>query len=130
MKYLLDTHILLWAAAMPERLTAPIRSIIDDETNDCFFSAASIWEIVIKRSLGREDFTVDPHVFRRALLDNNYLEIPIYSQHTLMVSNLPSIHKDPFDKIIVAQALVEGYILLTSDSNVAQYSPSIQLMEQ
>lgn len=128
MKYLLDTHLLLWIAATPNHLSKSCLKIIEDENNECWFSAASIWEIVIKNGIGRQDFHIEPNVFRRALLDNGYLEIPIKSEHTIMVSNLPHIHKDPFDRILIAQALLEGFILLTNDAILAQYSGSIQLI--
>ncbi len=85
------------------------------------FSAASLWEITIKRGLGREDFEVDPHIFRRALLDNGYDELAITSEHAVAVDGLPEIHRDPFDRILVAQATAEGITLLTSDATVAQY---------
>lgn len=91
-----------------------------------FFSAASIWEIVIKTGLGRADFQVDVRVLRRGLFDNGYSELSITSEHTIAVDHLPAIHKDPFDRILVAQANVEGITLLTSDELVAQYSGPIR----
>lgn len=121
MKFLLDTHLLLWAAGMPERLTADARSLIRSQENELFFSAASIWEIAIKRSLGRDRFQVEPRILRRGLLDNDYSELPIESEHAVAIDTLPLIHKDPFDRILVAQALVEGITLLTSDHLVSQY---------
>lgn len=121
MKLLLDTHLLLWAAGNPARLSAAARALIEESENDLFFSAASLWEIAIKRNLGRDDFRVDPRVLRRSLLDNGYRELPITSEHAVYVDTLPSIHKDPFDRIITAQATVEGITLLTSDPLVAQY---------
>lgn len=89
--------------------------------NSLWFSAASLWEITIRHGLGRRDFRVDPHVFRRALLDNGYTELPITSQHALATAHLPPIHKDPFDRILVAQAESEGALLLTTDEVVARY---------
>ncbi|WP_236557278.1 MULTISPECIES: type II toxin-antitoxin system VapC family toxin [Halomonadaceae] len=123
---LLDTHVLLWAAAAPERLSADARAMINDEDNRLYFSAASIWEVVIKNSLQRPDFHVDPHLLRRGLLDNGYLELSINSLHTLNVAHLPVIHKDPFDRILVAQAEAEGFLLLTADELVAQYAGPIR----
>ena len=128
MKYLLDTHLLLWAASGSSRLSKITKELLIDEQNECWFSAGSIWEIIIKNGLGRHDFHVEPSVFRRALLDHGYLEVPIKSEHTIMVSNLPPIHKDPFDRILVAQALIEGCILLTNDAVLKQYPGSIQLV--
>lgn len=121
MKLLLDTHLLLWAAAQPERLSAATRSLIDDPQNEPMFSSASLWEVAIKRGLGRPDFQVDPRLLRRGLLDNGYGELPITSDHAVAVDGLPPIHKDPFDRILVAQAIVEGITLLTADPLVARY---------
>ncbi len=121
MKLLLDTHLLLWAAGLPERLPAEARDMIGDSLAELHFSPISLWEIVIKRGLGRADFQVDPHVLRRGLLDNGYLELPVTSAHAVAVAGLPPLHKDPFDRLLVAQATVEGITLLTSDAMVARY---------
>jgi PIN domain nuclease of toxin-antitoxin system len=121
MKLLLDTHLLLWAAGKPGRLSADARRLMKDAANELVFSAASLWEIVIKRGLGRDDFQVDPRLFRRGLVDNGYSELPIGSEHAVAIDGLPLLHKDPFDRILIAQALVEGIILLTMDPLVAQY---------
>ena len=121
MKLLLDTHLLLWAAGDPNRLSADARAFLDAPENKVFFSAASLWEIAIKRGLGRDDFQVDARLLRRGLLDNGYSELPIGSEHAVAIDNLPSIHKDPFDRILVAQATIEGILLLTTDTLVAQY---------
>ena len=121
MKLLLDTHLLLWAAGEPDRLSADARALIDAPENELFFSAASLWEIAIKRGLGRDDFQVDTRLLRRGLLDNGYSELPIGSEHAVAIDSLPSIHKDPFDHMLVAQAMVEGITLLTVDAYVAQY---------
>jgi len=120
-KLLLDTHLLLWAASAPERLPAAALTLLDDAANTLLFSAASLWEIAIKRSLGRADFQVDPRVLRRGLLDNGYEELSISSEHAVFIDSLPDLHKDPFDRILVAQATVEGITLLTADGLVAQY---------
>ena len=121
MKLLLDTHLLLWAAGKPERLSPDARALIEDAENQLLFSAASLWEIAIKRGLGRADFQVDARVLRRGLLDNGYSELSIHSEHAVAIDILPPIHKDPFDRILVAQAMVEGITLLTTDARVAQY---------
>jgi PIN domain nuclease of toxin-antitoxin system len=121
MKLLLDTHLLLWAAGQPERLTVSTRQLLNDPQSDLLFSSASLWEIVIKRGLGRDDFKVDPRSLRRGLRDNGYSELTITGEHTLAVGELPPLHKDPFDRILVAQAIVEGITLLTVDPIVAQY---------
>lgn len=121
MKLLLDTHLLLWAAGMPDRLPAEARRLMDDPENEFFFSAASLWEIAIKHELGRDDFKADARLLRRGLLDNGYSELPIGSEHAVAIDGLPPIHKDPFDRMLVAQATVEGITLLTSDAVVARY---------
>lgn len=126
MKLLLDSHLLLWAAGAPDRLPAAARALFEDPEHELCFSAASLWEIAIKRGLGRSDFQVDPRVLRRALLDNGYIELPITSEHAVAIDALPPIHKDPFDRILVAQALVEGITLVTTDEFVAQYSGPIR----
>ena len=108
MKVLLDTHILLWAAASPSRLAPATRALIEDDETELLFSAASIWEIGIKNALGREDFSIDPRAFRAALLGNDYVELPISGEHALAASALPPIHRDPFDRMLAAHALVAG----------------------
>ena len=126
MKLLLDTHVLLWAAGEPARLSASARRLISDTNNEPLFSVASLWEIAIKRGLGRKDFEVDARLLRRGLLDNGYSELPIMSEHVVAVEDLPAIHKDPFDRLLVAQATVEGITLLTLDLVVARYPGPIR----
>ncbi len=126
MKLLLDTHLLLWAAGDPDRLSFDARSLIEAQENVLFFSAASLWEIAIKKSLGRSDFQADARLVRRGLLDNGYIELPVSSEHAVAVEGLPDIHKDPFDRILVAQAMVEGIVLLTADPVVANYPGPIR----
>lgn len=126
MKLLLDTHLLLWAAGQPRRLSKTARTLIEDAGNELVFSAASLWEITIKCSLGREDFHVDPRLLRRGLLDNAYQELPITSQHAVAVDALPAIHRDPFDRLLISQASLEGMLLLTRDAIVARYPGPIQ----
>lgn len=128
MKLLLDTHLLLWAAGAPDRLSNSARLAIENPQNALLFSAASIWEVAIKRSLGRADFNVDARLLRRGLLDNGYEELKISSEHAVFVDSLPNIHKDPFDRILIAQASVEGITLLTADALVAQYAGVIELV--
>jgi PIN domain nuclease of toxin-antitoxin system len=126
MKLLLDTHLLLWAAGEPQRLSKRARTLIGNPENELLFSAASVWEVAIKRGLGREDFKVDARLLRRGLLDNGYSELPILSDHVVATESLPLIHNDPFDRILVAQATVEGVTLLTIDSLVSQYPGPIR----
>jgi PIN domain nuclease of toxin-antitoxin system len=126
MKLLLDTHVLLWAAGQPERLSQTARGLIEATENELLFSVASLWEIVIKRGLGREDFKADARLLRRGLIDNGYFELSIGSEHVLAIEHLPPIHKDPFDRLLLAQALVEGITLLTADPLIARYHGPIQ----
>ena len=123
MKILLDTHILLWAAA--GELSAKAAGYIENPENMLLFSPASIWEIVIKRGLARVDFAVDPTLLYSGLIGAGYVELPITGKHTLLVGALPPLHKDPFDRILIAQAASEGVVLLTSDKAVSQYPGSI-----
>ena len=126
MKLLRDTHLLLWTAGQPERLSDDARLSLDDPQTEPLFSAASLWEVAIKRGLGRDDVQVDPRVLRRGLLDNGYGELPITSAHAVMVDSLPALHKDRFDRILIAQSLVEGITLLTADALVAQYPAPVR----
>jgi PIN domain nuclease of toxin-antitoxin system len=120
-KLLLDTQLLLWAAGQPERLSQPARKQLNNPSNELLFSAASLWEISIKNSLGREDFRVEPRSLRRGLIDNGYLELPITGQHAVNLDILPPIHRDPFDRMLLSQALTEGVTLLTTDAQLAKY---------
>ncbi len=94
--------------------------------SDIFFSAASLWEVAIKFGRGKPDFTVNPHPLRRGLLRNGYIELSISSEHVMHAASLPHIHKDLFDRLLIAQAMVEGITLLTTDARIAQYPGPIQ----
>lgn len=126
MKLLLDTHLLLWAAGQPERLSAKAKKLLSDPANELLFSAASLWEIAIKNTLGRPDFRVDPRILRRGLLDNGYAELPVTGQHAVGIDGLPPLHKDPFDRLLLSQALVEGVTLLTRDEELARYAGPVR----
>nr|WP_276516218.1 type II toxin-antitoxin system VapC family toxin [Rosenbergiella australiborealis] len=123
---MLDTHVLLWAAGMPEKLSPSTTLLLNSPENELFFSVACLWEIAIKRGLGRDDFQVDTRLLRRGLLDNGYSELSITSEHAVFIDNLPPIHKDPFDRMMIAQATIEGITLLTTDTFVIQYPGPIQ----
>ncbi len=121
MKLLLDTHVLVWAFVAPERLSQQTRDLVDDPANTPAFSAVAIWEVAIKRSLDRPDFTVDPRVLHRQALDNGFEELAVTSAHAVGVQSLPHLHRDPFDRLMLAQAMAEGAIFLTADRLVLQY---------
>lgn len=123
---LIDTHLLLWAAGQPQKLSRKARRLLEDPGSQLWFSAASLWEVAIKHGLGREDFRIEPQRLRRALIDNGWRELAISSEHAIATLSLPPIHKDPFDRMLVAQAHVEGVILATSDEIVARYPGQVQ----
>ena len=127
MNILLDTHLLLWAADQKLGDLSPAAAeLIDDPSNALHFSAVSLWEIAIKSALGRPDFEVDAAMLRRGLLDNGYIEIAVTSEHAVAVGRLAPIHKDPFDRMLIAQTGSEGVLLLTADAKVARYPGSIR----
>lgn len=126
MNLLLDTHILLWAAYEPSRLSEKAREMLMDTGNTLHFSVASLWEVAIKSSLGRTDFSVDAAELRRGLVANDYNELAIESAHVLRLPTLPNLHADPFDRILLAQAMAEGHVLVTSDSKVLAYGGPVR----
>jgi PIN domain nuclease of toxin-antitoxin system len=126
MRLLLDTHLLLWTVGADEQLSSAARQLIGDPQNEPIFSIASIWEVAIKRSLGRAGFRTDPGLLRRSLLDNGYGELTVIGEHAIAVASLPMLHKDPFDRILVAQSIVEGITLLTADPVVARYPAPVR----
>lgn len=126
MKFLLDTQLLLWTAGHPERLSSAATRLLRSPENELLFSAASLWEIAIKAGLGREDFRVEPRLLRRGLLDNGYTELQVSSQHAVSIDSLPPIHKDPFDRLLIAQAITEGITLVTSDAKLARYPLAVR----
>lgn len=128
MNLLLDTHLLLWIAGRSSALSTSARDLIGDIDNTLWFSAASIWEVAIKRSLGRDDFKTDPSVLRAGLLANGYNELDINGRHTMAVVDLPKLHGDPFDRLLIAQSRSEGMILLTADKRVAEYGGPVRLV--
>lgn len=128
MNLLLDTHLLLWAAADDSRLPPIARALIDDPANTLWFSAASLWEVAIKRGLGRADFTVDPAALRHGLLGQDYRELAVTGAHAAATAFLPAIHKDPFDRILVAQATHEQFPLLTVEARLAGYGGFVRIV--
>jgi PIN domain nuclease of toxin-antitoxin system len=120
MRLLVDTQILLWAAAEPNRVPAGAADLMNAEANELNFSVACLWETTIKNGAKRPGFQVDTHRLRNGLRQAGYAELAIEAEHVLLA--LPPIHRDPFDRIMVAQAAVEGLTLLTADSMLARYS--------
>ena len=128
MRLLLDTHLLLWAAAKSHRLPAQARELVEDPANDAYFSAASIWEIAIKRALRRTDFTVDLTDLLKALPAMGFVELPVTSGHAARVARLPDLHRDPFDRLLVAQSLAEPLTLISNDAVLARYSQDVRIV--
>jgi len=128
MKILLDTHLLIWAVAESGRLPAGAREMLEAPENELLFSAVSIWEIAIKFLRNRPDFTVEPHLFRRGLLDAGYTELPVTGVHAAAVTGFAALPKDPFDRLLLAQAATEGFLLLTADAALAQYGGPVRLV--
>lgn len=126
MRLLLDTHLLLWTVGPDERLSLDARELIGAPDNQPLFSIASLWEAAIKQGLRRKDFQVDLRLLRRGLLDHGFEQLSITAEHTLAVADLPPLHRDPFDRMLVAQSIVEGIILLTADPVVAQYPAPVR----
>ena len=102
--------------------------VVGESKYDLVFSAVSLWEIAIKTGRGRDDFRIDAGLFRRRLFDNGYAELAMTGVHAVALMGLPRLHKDPFDRMLVAQAMIEGLILLTSDPAVAKYPGPIRLV--
>ena len=127
MRLLLDTHVLLWSVAESRKLPAEARDLLIDPGNAVFYSAASVWEIAIKAGLARKDFKIDLAEFLEAAADTGFVELPVTSAHAARVSTLPDLHKDPFDRLLVAQALTESAVLLTNDSALKAYGGQVRV---
>jgi PIN domain nuclease of toxin-antitoxin system len=128
MRLLVDTHLLLWAAAKSRRLPKEARRLLEDPGNEVFFSAASLWEIVIKASLRKPDFKIDLALLRPALATMGFAELPISGAHAERLASLPPIQKDPFDRMLVAQSLAEPLVLLTNDGVLAGHGEVVKLV--
>ncbi|MVF24997.1 type II toxin-antitoxin system VapC family toxin [Methylocaldum sp. BRCS4] len=128
MNLLLDTHLILWAAGDPDRFSDEARQLLLDTAHELYYSAASLWEITIKRTLGRSDFQVDPRRLWRMLPVSGYRELPITGEHAIAIETLPLLHKDPFDRLLLAQARVESLTLLTADQQLAGYGAPVRLI--
>ena len=128
MRLLLDTNVLIWSLADPDRLPKDARNLLEDPHNTVFFSAASIWEIAIKAGMGRINFQINPPALAEFAVAAGYVELPVHSSVAIMVAALPPHHKDPFDRLLVAQAMAEPAILLTADSQLSAYSELVRLV--
>ena len=128
MRILVDTHVLLWAVTQSSRLPADARDLLEDTGNTLYCSTASLWEIAIKSGLRRQDFDIDLRKFRQALETMEIEELPVLGQHTEAVVSLPAIHKDPFDRMLIAQSMTEPLVLLTNDAVLAQYWDGVKLI--
>jgi PIN domain nuclease of toxin-antitoxin system len=128
MRLLVDTHLLLWAAARSGRLPREARRLLEDPANEVYFSAASLWEIVIKAALRSPDFRMDVSVLRPALAAMGFAELQVSGAHTEALARLPPIHRDPFDRVLVAQGLAESLVLLTNDGTLAAYGSTVRVV--
>ena len=128
MQLLLDTHLLLWAVVEPERLDVALVGMLEDPLNTPVFSVVSLWELVIKRGLDRPDFQMEPSLLRQALLEAGWRELPVEARHVLAVGQLPALHRDPFDRLLLAQAQADGLLLITADQQLAQYPGPVRRM--
>ena len=128
MQLLLHTHLLVWAMGEPERLDPAVVRLLEDPMNKPVFSVASLWELVIKRGLDRPDFQLEPPVLRQALLEAGWRELPVEAHHVLAVGQLPGLHRDPFDRLLLAQAQADGLLLITADQQLAQYLGPVRRM--
>ena len=122
MKYLLDTHAFLWFVTDNDKLSSNARSIIKNSNNEVYFSAASAWEMSIKVRLGRLTIEeeLEPFIIKQ-LSENNFSTLSITIFHSIYTSKLPDIHKDPFDRMIIAQSQVEDMPLISKDKNIEKY---------
>ena len=128
MKYLLDTNLLLWSMFEPQKLSRKARALVADEANDFLFSVASIWEVAIKFAKHGESFTADPSVLRSGVLALGFEELPLTSVHAIETVLLPMLHRDPFDRVLVAQAKIERLALLTADRQLTQYEAPVHFV--
>jgi PIN domain nuclease of toxin-antitoxin system len=120
MRFLLDTHLVLWLPISDRHLSRAARAVVTDRANEFFFSAASLWEIALKRALYRRSFAFDPGEIRRQMIENGYEELPVLGAHVIRIDSLAPIHNDPFDRLLIAQAMVEGITLLTANATIAR----------
>jgi PIN domain nuclease of toxin-antitoxin system len=129
MRILLDTHILIWVLLEPRRLSERAKEVIESEATQVLFSAVSIWEIAIKARIGRPGFIFRPGEIALSALGSGFIELPIRSDAAAQVADLPLLHRDPFDRLLVAQAMTEPAGLLTGDAQLLPYSELVRLLD-
>lgn len=122
MRIILDTNVLIRALIEPNKLSPSARAILEDAEHEVFFSVASVWEIAIKSALGKADFQVSPDEIVESALASGFVELPVRTPAALKVATLPHLHRDPFDRLLVAQAMTEPAQLYTTDNDLIAYS--------
>ena len=127
-RFLVDTQLLLWNVYGSRKLPARVARLFRDGRHEFFYSPASLWEIAMKAARGRDDFKADVGAIRDALEGNGFHELPIAAQHAVAVASLPAVHADPFDRMLVAQAMVEPMALVTTDARLAAYPGAIEVV--
>jgi PIN domain nuclease of toxin-antitoxin system len=125
-RLLLDTHVLVWMTSESRRLSVGARNLLGDPDNELLYSVVSLWELAIKYGLRRTEILLDPRALRRELLDNGFIELDVTGEHAVGIGQLPPLHKDPFDRLLIAQSIVEGITLITADPIVARYPGPIR----
>jgi PIN domain nuclease of toxin-antitoxin system len=129
MTLLLDTHVLLWVLMAPQRLNPGLHAVLTQPATRVWFSAASVWEIAIKRALGRPEFAFEPHTVAQAALDTDLEPLPVRHDHAARVRHLPPLHADPFDRMLLAQAQCEGAQLVTADRTLMNYPAPLRWID-
>lgn len=127
MKYLLDTHILLWLQSEPEKIHPNIEKLLALETTVVFYSMVNLWEIAIKNNLKKPNFNVDLDLLVSACKQNGFYRLDIKFTHVKHYQTLPLIHRDPFDRLLIAQAMSENLCLITDDGKIKDY-PNVELL--
>lgn len=128
MNILLDTHIALWAITDSPRLSASAKTQILNTQNSIWVSVVSLWEIAIKHSLGKGEMPIDAQQALSYFRASGYQILPIYAEHTLTIAELPKHHQDPFDRLLIAQAMTEPMRLMTHDAHIAKYGGMVLMV--
>jgi PIN domain nuclease of toxin-antitoxin system len=125
-RLLLDTHVLVWMTSESRRLSADARNLLGDPDNELLYSVVSLWELAIKYGLRRTEILLDPRAMRRELLDSGFVELDVTGEHVVAIGRLPPLHRDPFDRLLIAQSIIEGITLITADPIVARYPAPVR----